>query len=106
MNCEADHRLSLASDDLSVLLMPGDTLQNDDQIADGHPGYTYLGSTPPQQQPPPSFAGQGHRLDEDGSDEDGSDEDCPYCPSMAHDWDGDVCKACGTTRERWDSAPP
>ena len=47
------------------------------------------------------FTGQGHRLDEDGSDEDG-----PYCPSMAHDWDGDVCKACGTTRERWDSAPP
>ena len=49
----------------------------------------------------PPFTGQGHRLDEDGSDEDG-----PYCPSMAHDWDGDVCKACGTTRERWDSAPP
>ena len=54
----------------------------------------------------PPFSGQGHRLDEDGSDEDGSDEDGPYCPSMAHDWDGDVCKACGTTRERWDSAPP
>ena len=55
---------------------------------------------PPQQTPPP-FSGQGRRLAEDGSDEDG-----PYCPSMAHDWTGDVCKACGTTRERWDSAPP
>ena len=52
------------------------------------------------------FTGQGHHRDEDGSDEDGSDEDGPYCPSMAHDWDGDVCKTCGTTRERWDSAPP
>ena len=54
----------------------------------------------------PPFTGQGHRLDEDGSDEDGSDEDRPYCPSMAHDWDGDVCKACGTRRYRWGSAPP
>ena len=52
------------------------------------------------------FTGQGHHLDEDGSDEDGSDEDGPYCPSMAHDWDGDVCKACGITREWWGSAPP
>ena len=45
-------------------------------------------------------------VNQNGSDEDGSDEDGPYCQSMAHDWDGDVCKACGTTRERWGSAPP
>ena len=71
MTGEAGDRLSLAMDDLHTLLVPGDTLQNDDHI-----------------------------------DEDESDEDGPYCPSMAHDWDGDVCKTCGTTRERWDSAPP
>ena len=38
MTGEAGHRLSLAMDDLSTLLMPGDILQNDDHIAAGHPG--------------------------------------------------------------------
>ena len=60
MICEAGNRLSLATNDLSVLLMPGDNLQNDDQIAAGHPGVTYLGNAPPQQSRP--FSGQGNRL--------------------------------------------
>ena len=66
MNCEADNRLSLASDDLSVLLMPGDILQNDDQVAAGHPGVEYLGNEGKGKGKgsPQPFTGQGHRLDE------------------------------------------
>ena len=29
-----------------------------------------------------------------------------FCPSMAHNWDGDVCRDCGTTRQEWRSAGP
>ena len=66
MTGEAGHRLSLAMDDLSTLLMPGDILQNDDHIAAGHPGVEYLGNEGKGKGkgPPHAVTGEGHRLDE------------------------------------------
>ena len=66
MTGEAGHRLSLAMDDLPTLLMPGDILQNDDQIAAGHPGVEYLGNAGKGKGKgsPQPFTGQGNRLDE------------------------------------------
>ena len=66
MTGEAGHRLSLAMDDLSTLLMPGDILQNDDQIAAGHPGVEYLGNEGKGKgkSSPQPFTGPGNRLGE------------------------------------------
>ena len=66
MTGEAGHRLSLAMDDLSTLLMPGDILQNDDHIAAGHPGVEYLGNEGKGKGKgsPQPFTGQGNRLGE------------------------------------------
>ena len=66
MTGEAGHRLSLAIDDLSILLMPGDILQNDDHIAAGHPGVEYLGNEGKGKGKgsPQPFTGQGNRLGE------------------------------------------
>ena len=63
---EAGNRLSFAMDDLPTLLMPGDILQNDDQIAAGHPGVEYLGneSKGMGKGSPQPFTGQGNRLGE------------------------------------------
>ena len=78
MTGEAGHRLSIAMDDLSTRLMPGDILQNDDHIAAGDPGMEYLarvagdpgveylGNAPKGKGKgsPPPFTGKGHRSDE------------------------------------------
>ena len=66
MTGEAGQRLSLAMDDLSTLLMPGDILQSDDQIAAGHPGVEYLGNEGKGKGKgsPQPFTGQGNRLGE------------------------------------------
>ena len=62
---EGDGRMSLESESLMTLLIPGDNLQNDAPIAAGHPGVTFMGSAPNDATAPPSappFSGQGHRL--------------------------------------------
>ena len=66
MTGEAGDRLSLATDDLPTLLMPGDILQNDDQITAGHPGVTYLGyaGKGKGKGSPQPFTGQSNRLGE------------------------------------------
>ena len=66
MTGEAGHRLSLAMDDLSTLLMPGGILHNDDHIAAGHPGVEYLGNEGKGKGKgsPQPFSGQGNRLGE------------------------------------------
>ena len=66
MTGEAGDRLSLAINDLHTLLMPGDILQNDDQITAGHPGVEYLGyaGKGKGKGSPQPFTGQGNRLDE------------------------------------------
>ena len=37
---------------------------------------------------------------------DEADNTTQYCPSMAHNWDGNVCTECGTTKQQWRSAGP